>query len=253
MTVALIGSGNVAAVLGRELLAHGHHVQQVWSRNPGHAKQLADELGATVATDLRTLTPGLDLYLIAVTDDALPLVAAKVLLKDELVVHTAGSVSREVLRNCSSQYGVLWPMKMIRKNMQRLGEVTMVVDGSDAGVTGRLTAIAGQLSQNVTVAGDELRIRLHMLASVTANFTNHLYHLAASYCEAEGIDFSLLYPIITDTANRIRSSHPAEVQAGPAFRKDLLTLEKHRALLQDYPQLAQLYEAISASIMKKQG
>jgi predicted short-subunit dehydrogenase-like oxidoreductase (DUF2520 family) len=143
-------------------------------------------------------------------------------------------------------------MKMIRRNMQRLGEVTMVVDGSDAAVTERLTKLAGELGRTVTAADDELRIRLHMLASVTANFTNHLYKLAADYCEAEGIDFSLLYPIIADTANRIRSSHPAEVQAGPAFRRDLLTLEKHRALLQDHPQLAQLYDTISASIMKNQ-
>lgn len=250
MTVALIGSGNVATVLGRELMAHGHSLQQVWSRSPAHARQLADELGAAVVPDLQQLTPGLDLYLIAVSDDGLQSVADGISLNDELIVHTAGSVSREILRNCSQHYGVLWPMKMIRKNMPRLGEVTMVVDGSDKTVTQRLAAIAGQLSRTVTTADDELRIRLHMLASVTANFTNHLYRLAADYCEAEGIDFSLLYPIIQDTASRIRSSHPAEVQAGPAFRKDLITLEKHKALLRDYPQLAALYEAISASIMK---
>ena len=215
-----------------------------------HAAGLAAELGAENVESIALLDKNADLYLVAVTDDALADVASQLSLGSNLVVHTAGSVLKQVLQATSSSYGVLWPMKMIRRNMKELGPVTIVVDGNTPAVTDRIAALAAGFSTTVTRADDDLRLKLHMLAAVTSNFPNHLYRLAADYCEQEKIDFSLLYPIIEDTATRIRSAHPATVQAGPAYRRDLQTLEKHEQLLRQYPKLAELYEVISRNIMQ---
>jgi predicted short-subunit dehydrogenase-like oxidoreductase (DUF2520 family) len=250
MLVTLIGSGNLATVLGRQFVQNGHRATEVWSRDPAHAGTLAAELNATPVEDLASLDPNSDLFVLAIADDALPAVAARLSLGSKLVIHTAGSVSKDVLQHTSTNYGVLWPMKMIRTTMDTLGPVTIIVDGSSPAVAAQIEKLAREFTGTVARADDALRIKLHMLAAVTANFTNHLYRLAADYCEQEGIDFSLLYPIITDTALRIWSAHPASVQAGPASRGDLQTLEKHQELLKEYPKLAALYAAISSSIMK---
>jgi predicted short-subunit dehydrogenase-like oxidoreductase (DUF2520 family) len=250
MQVTLIGSGNMATVLGRQLARNGHRVAEVWSRDPAHAGALAAELNATPVEDLGSLDLNSELFVLAVADDALPAIAARLSLGSKLVIHTAGSVSKEVLRQSSLNYGVLWPMKMIRKGMDTLGPVTIIIDGSSPAVAAQIEKLAREFTGPVARADDELRVKLHMLAAVTANFTNHLYRLAADYCDQEGIDFSLLYPIIADTALRIRVGHPASVQAGPASRGDLQTLEKHQELLKEYPKLAALYAAISESIMR---
>jgi hypothetical protein len=55
--------------------------------------------------------------------------------QNKLVIHTAGSVSKEILKTSSDKYGVLWPMKMIRKPMNTLEPVTIVVDGNTDPVT----------------------------------------------------------------------------------------------------------------------
>ena len=248
MEVVLIGSGNIATVLGVLLQQNGHRISQVYSRNPAHAAILAAELQAVAISDLQLLNRNADLYILAVTDDALPEIAAQLSMENALVIHTAGSVSKEILKNASTRYGVLWPMKMIRKTMKTIQPVTIVIDGNSENVIQRIEAIARQFSETITIADDHLRTKMHMLAAVTANFTNHLYQLAADYCAQENIDFSLFYPIIEETATRIQSTHPKGVQAGPAMRGDRQTLETHQQLLQKYPQLAHLYEVLSSSI-----
>lgn len=248
MQVTIIGSGNVATVLGRLLLQQGHVIAQVYSRKSAHGTELAKQLGAEPISELTMLNTHSDLYLLAVTDDAVAGVAAELLLEDKLVIHTAGSVSKEVLNKTSTNYGVLWPMKMIRKSMTTLQPVTIVIDGSSELVERQIELLAKSFSPLVTRADDAVRIKMHMLAAITSNFTNHLYHLSADYCAAENIDFGFFYPLIEETAERIQTDHPKALQAGPAMRKDTLTLQKHLQLLGNYPQLQKIYQSLSESI-----
>ena len=132
--------------------------------------------------------------------------------------------------------------------MITLAPVTVVVDGSSESVTLKIEQIARLFSPVITRADDTMRVKMHILAAITSNFTNHLYHLAADYCLAENIDFNFFYPLIEETAQRIQTNHPQQVQAGPAFRGDMQTLQKHRQLLSEYPQLEKLYQVMSDSI-----
>ncbi|TAJ61220.1 MAG: DUF2520 domain-containing protein [Chitinophagaceae bacterium] len=253
MQVSIIGAGNVATVLGRELCRANkvdkvYKVAQVYARDAVSANQLAAELGAEAITDLGRLDGGSDLYMVAVTDEALPEVAAHLQLKDQLLIHTAGSVPKGVLQHASTRYGVLWPMKMIREDMPALGPVTMVVDGSSEEVTRQVEELAAVFTDTLVRADDEMRLKMHLVAAFTANFSNHLYHLAADFCAAEKIDFGLFYPIIEATVQNLLRQHPAQAQAGPAFRGDRQTEEKHLVLLEQYPQAKQLYQVLSNSI-----
>jgi hypothetical protein len=72
------------------------------------------------------------------------------------------------------------------------------------------------------------------------------------YCRREGLDFTLLQPLIRETAERIEFMSPAESQTGPALRKDRPTIQKHLELLTDYPQLKEIYQLMSESIIQMQ-
>lgn len=250
MKLSIIGAGNVATVLGKALQQKNYTIREVYSRTNTRAVLLAESLSARAITDLTHLDGKSDLYLLAVPDDAIPKLANQLQLGDRLMVHTAGSVSQTVLAVASSRYGVLWPMKMIRTSMPEPGNVTMVIDGNSAETLSILQEMALALSPTVTRADDLLRSKMHLVAAFTANFSNHLYHLAASYCEAENIDFTLFYSIIEETAFGIRERHPRDNQAGPAFRGDQETLRKQIAMLTDYPQIQRMYQLMSESIQQ---
>src|SRR6476620_25292 len=112
MRVTLIGSGNIATVLGKKILESGHTIVQVHSRITAHAKALADHLSAEASDEI---ADNADMYIVAVADDALQNISSWMKPVNGFVVHTAGSVSIDVLRGVSSNYGVLWPLQSVRK------------------------------------------------------------------------------------------------------------------------------------------
>ena len=92
MQVVIIGSGNVASVLGRLCKQRGHEIVQVISRNAAHAKLLADELGCSYADYHEKLNDSAGLYILAVADTALQELNKRMNLGNKLILHTAGSV-----------------------------------------------------------------------------------------------------------------------------------------------------------------
>jgi predicted short-subunit dehydrogenase-like oxidoreductase (DUF2520 family) len=248
MKVVLIGSGNVSTVLGKLMLAKGHEILQVISRNENHAALLAKELGARADTDLQKINPEGDICVVAIADDALYTINNKLTVHDQLVVHTAGSVSKEVLQKTSSRYGVLYPLQSLRAGTGHFPEIPFLVDGNDDETTKDIFSFAASLSDKVSIASDEQRLKLHLAAVASSNFINHLLTLTEAYCEKEGVDFKLLFPLLSETVNRIQDISPSVVQTGPAIRNDQETIRKHLGMLSENPELQKIYRVMSDSI-----
>ena len=249
MKIVLIGSGNVATTLGRLIQRNNHQVIQVTSRNIENAKILGEELQAEYTDYNGTLDKTADLYIIAVSDMALQECVHHYNIHDKLIVHTAGSVSKDVLKNVSYNYGVLYPLQSLRKEMQVIPEIPFLIDGNNESVVKAVYEFALTLSPDVKVAGDEERLKLHAAAVIVSNFTNHLYAIAEDFCINEHVNFDLLKPLIMETAARIKHQSPNAVQTGPAVRKDIHTLDKHLKLLGNYPKLKITYMRLTDSIM----
>jgi predicted short-subunit dehydrogenase-like oxidoreductase (DUF2520 family) len=252
MKVVIVGAGNVASVLGRLIKKSKHEILQVISRDVANARVLATELNCAFADNSGVIDKTADLYLIAVTDTAMSELDETYHLGDKLVVHTAGSVSKDVLKNITNRYGVLYPLQSLRKqNMDLHQDIPLLVDANTEEAITILKHFALTISGNVSIANDELRLKLHVAAVLVSNFTNHLYALAFEYCNKEGADFKLLLPLIEETALRLRNHVPSEMRTGPAIRKDIKTLEKHLRLLAAYPKIHHMYLKITDSIMEQ--
>ena len=248
MKVSIIGSGNAATVLGRQIKAAGHNVLQVYSRNIYHAKFLADELQSRATDDWESIVTDADIYLVALSDAAIPEAAIMLGLKKGLVLHTAGSVSIEALKNCSVNYGVLYPLQSLRKEKMDYENIPLLVDGNTADDLCLIEDFAGTISKQVQKADDAYRLKIHVAAVLVNNFTNHLYSLAAEYCEQEQVSFDLLKPLIDETTDRLKDHDPRLLQTGPAVRNDQPTIERHLQMLAAYPALKKVYEVMTESI-----
>jgi predicted short-subunit dehydrogenase-like oxidoreductase (DUF2520 family) len=250
MQIVIIGSGNVASVLGRLCKQRGHEILQIVSRNTAHAKLLADELGCSYADYNEKLNDSAGLYLVAVADTALQELNKSIHLGNKLILHTAGSVTKDVLKDISHNYGVLYPLQSLRKEMEYQTEIPFLIDGNTADTVTLVEDFARTLSANVTKTTDDERLKLHVAAVVVSNFTNHLYALAEDFCKKEQVDFALLKPLIKETAERVANFSPAAVQTGPAVRNDIFTIDKHLRILSNHPQLKYMYIKLTDSIMK---
>ncbi len=249
MKIGIIGSGNVATVLGRLITQHDHRVIQVISRDTDHASILANELGAGYAGFDGQPDTDADLFILAIADQALEHFFTRYGMANKPVVHTAGSVSKDVLANFSTHYGVLYPLQSLRKEMNSIPPIPFLVDGNTPEVTDFIEQFARTISNNVMKVGDEERLKLHAAAVIVSNFTNHLYAIAEDYCVKERVDFDLLKPLIMETAHRIQDASPSKVQTGPAVRKDILTMDKHLRLFAAHPKLRTTYLRLTDSIM----
>ena len=64
------------------------------------------------------------------------------------------------------------------------------------------------------------------------------------------LDFEMLKPLITETANKIKNLSPSNAQTGPAKRNDLETIKKQINLLED-DDLKAIYNLITAQILNQ--
>jgi predicted short-subunit dehydrogenase-like oxidoreductase (DUF2520 family) len=251
MKVVIIGSGNVATVFAKLLFKHQHNIQQVYSRNILMANELAETVDAIGLNDISKITQEADLYIIAVADKAIESIVKQLQLSNQLVVHSAGSVAIEVLKQVSSNYGVLYPIQSIRKEMGLDTPIPFAVDGSSIAIIELLKQLALSLSNKVVYHNNSQRLKLHVAAVFACNFVNYMYVQSAIFCEKEQLYFKVLQPLIEETANRLQSLHPTQVFTGPAVRGDVDTINKHLSLLEEHPQLQVLYKLLSEQIMQQ--
>ena len=248
MEIVLIGTGNAASILGRKLKEAGNDIVQVYGRNSAAASRLAYDLGTESVNYINIIKQNADLYILAVSDMAIRPLAADLQLGSKLVVHTAASVSREVLRVSSAHYGVFYPLQTLRKESAYIPDIPVIIDAGDEDSIYRLERLARSISNYVVKADDEARRKLHLAAVFCNNFVNHLYVLTENYCKKEGLDFGLFLPLIRETAARLHYLSPSLSQTGPALREDHATIEAHLAMLEKEPQLKEIYRLFTENI-----
>lgn len=248
MNVVIIGSGNVATVMGGKIAGAGHTIVQVVARRAEAAAILAREWGCGYTAEWAQIERGAELYIVCLSDKAIPGMNAALRLPGRLVVHTAGAVPRKALAAVSDRCGVLYPLQSLRSEIRPFPEFPLLIDAVSPADLDLLETFARSIATQVQRAGDDYRLKCHVAAVLVNNFTNHLYTVADDLCGSEGVDFSLLLPIIRETASRLEHYPPQMVQTGPAIRGDAGTMKRHLELLAGYPRIKALYELFSEQI-----
>ena len=250
MKVVLIGSGNVATVFGKLIHNAGHEILQVVSRNIDHANSLASHYNALAAHLEEPEFAEADIYIVALNDAVLEHMEKITALKNKFVVHTAGSISMDVLKNTTSSYGVLYPLQSLSKIIQQTDGFPILVEANTKELLQEITEFAKSFSGNVIKATEAERLHYHIAAVFAGNFTNHMYAIVENFCIKEKIGFKNLLPLIYEVNSRLSNFSPQDVQTGPAIREDIFTINKHLQALSSYPDIKYLYLKLSESILK---
>ena len=251
MRITIIGSGNVATHMAAAFKNAGHIIVQVYSRNVQNAALLAYHVKAEPIDQLDEINPQTDVFIIAVKDDIIGILAEQLAPWQKLMVHTSGATDLYTLLAFSDNVGVFYPLQTFSKIKEvDFAKVPLCIEGADEAITNQLMLLAETISRNVYTINSEKRKTLHLAAVFACNFPNYLYNIARQLLVNEGMDFDLLRPLIAETAQKVQHSLPAEVQTGPAIRNDETTMNFHLQLLNNHPQLQQLYTLLSQGIIK---
>ena len=249
--ISIIGSGNVAqhlitTFLHLEELSNDVALTQVFSRKK---ENLTPLLSFEKITDDFNKLQEADLYIIAVSDDAIQSVSAQLPFKNRLVVHTSGSVPLTVL-DSNNRKGVFYPLQTFTKGKAvNFRNIPICLEAENAYDYQLLDKVAKLISDKVYAINSEQRKALHVAAVFVNNFTNHLYAIGNEICIENQIPFDILKPLMQETVDKVMTLLPDEAQTGPAIRNDEKTIAAHEAFLKHENQL-KLYKTLTQSIQQ---
>ena len=254
MRISFMGAGRVAHHLAHVLSQH-HQIVQIYSRTLATAQTLATQVKATATMNIEELSPEIDLVIIAVSDQAIASVIANVhqQLPNVLIVHTSGSTDIEILAQIHARAGVFYPLQTFSLERQiNWSDTPIFVEAKSEDDLVLLEELANQLSTRVYSYTSAQRLSLHLAAVFACNFSNYCYDMAKQIVDAQHVDFSLLYPLILETANKALHNDPKQMQTGPAMRGDQNILKMHEQMLQKAQRedLKNIYQLMSQQILQ---
>ena len=234
--IAVIGAGNVASSLVPALEAlDGVSVVQNWTRRSGEP-----------------LTSDADVYIMAVSDDAIAPLADRVAGLNPGALSHINCCSRgmDALAPLGRRHGVFYPLQTFTRGRRLdFGDIPLFIEGSDPSVAGEMKELAARLSRRVYDADSSTRRAMHVAAVFACNFANHLWSVADGLLRERWRSSDILGPLLGETLTKALESSPAEGQTGPARRGD------SRVSLDDIaslpPDLAEIYRVISRHIINQ--
>lgn len=254
MRISFIGAGRVAHHLAT-VLSQNHQIVQIYSRTLAHAQTLASQVAAMATVNITELQSDVDLVIIAVSDQAIAEVIQQLHAQftDVLIVHTSGSTDIQVLAKVHARAGVFYPLQTFSLAREVDWQTTpLFVEATRPNDLSQLTDLANSLSSRVFSYTSAQRLSLHLAAVYACNFSNYCYDMAKQIVDAEQVDFSLLYPLILETAHKAVQHDPKQMQTGPAMRGDKNILNMHQQMLDDVHRedLKNVYNLLSQQILQ---
>ncbi|CAN1513261.1 COG5495 Uncharacterized conserved protein [Flavobacteriaceae bacterium] len=243
--ITIIGSGNVAQhLIDAFAKSNAVEIVQVYSRTQKHISPLLDS--SKITNDWNALAEA-DLYIIAVSDDAIPYISSQLPFENRLVVHTSGSAPLTSLDD-KNRKGVFYPLQTFTKGKSvDFKVIPFCLETQLDNDYALLEKVAQSISDSVYKIDSHQRKALHVAAVFVNNFTNYLYQLGNEICQENHVPFDILKPLILETAEKLLTLSPKEAQTGPAKRNDLSTIEAHESFLSNENQ-STIYKILTQSI-----
>jgi predicted short-subunit dehydrogenase-like oxidoreductase (DUF2520 family) len=246
ISIIIIGSGNVAQHLITAFLQSNEiELVQVFSRQKEKLSHLL--LADKIVSNYDEIKKA-EVYIIAVSDNAIAEVSKKLPFKNRLVVHTSGSLPMEIL-DVKNRRGVFYPLQTFTKNKTiNFKEIPFCLESEMENDLIFLKKLAQTISNSVQIISFDQRKALHVAAVFVCNFVNHLYKIGHTICKENKLSFDILKPLIKETAEKITHLTPTEAQTGPAKRNDTTTINTHLNFLTDENE-KEIYKIITKSII----
>lgn len=249
--IVIIGAGNVATQIAKELHQKGHNILQVYSRTIESASLLAQQVNANYTIELDKLIADADFYIFSVKDSVLEDVIASISNNRGIWIHTSGSMPMTIFKEKTSNHGVLYPLQTFNKEKDiNWQEIPLFLEASDDDTYNAIWQLASALSDKIFPLSSDKRQYIHLSGVFACNFVNHMYDLANQFVTKTGLPYEVLLPLIDETSRKVHLLNPHDAQTGPAIRYDENVINKHLKLIEEQT-TKEIYRLLSESIHQK--
>jgi predicted short-subunit dehydrogenase-like oxidoreductase (DUF2520 family) len=181
-------------------------------------------------SDLAIATEGVDVLILAVSDDAIAELAASIAPNPSCVVlHLSGSLGLDVLASHPRRGALhpLVPLPTVEVGAARLSSgVTFAVAGDPTAA-----ALAGSMGGRVVAVADEDRASYHAAACIAANHVVALLGQVERVAASAGLPLDAFLDLARAAVDDVAALGPRSALTGPAARGDWTTLERHLGAL----------------------
>jgi len=253
ISVCLLGLGKLGSQLALELLKKEISVRAFYNRSFTNPKKV-DRSIQPLFHQMDEIPLDADVYILSVSDDALREVAFNLPQKiksHKIVAHTSGVHTMDVFDTSIKRPGVFYPLNTFAKGQTINWEETpFYLSGSSKQTLETLTSLAKKISRKVFSISDTQKRILHVSAVIVNNFPTHLFQLANALLEKNNLNFDHLLPLIQTMVANAKTKELDQILTGPAIRGDQETINKHLELLENTPELKEIYQKLTKSINK---
>lgn len=223
--VVILGAGNVATHLFKAFYASENVTVVQWYNR--HLKAIDLYKNKVAVTDDLSALIEADVYMLAISDDAIESLSEQLPFTNRLVVHTSGSTSLYAIEQKHDR-GVFYPLQTFSKDTEvDFSAVPISVEALKKDDLKTLKKLAKAIGAQSHKVNTNQRQALHLAAVFVNNFSNQLYRIAHEITESQGVEFDILKPLIRETAAKIETISPYMAQTGPAKRNDKKTIKRH--------------------------
>lgn len=248
-SIVIFGAGNVATHIF-QAFAEVEEFEVIQVYNHQEASLDFFRTRVPVTTDFTEVFPA-DIYLFALKDEAIPLLAERVIYREALMLHTSGATPLSIFENFE-QAGVFYPLQTFTKNKAvNFKEIPICIEAKNEDQLEEVRKLAQKISPAVYKISSAQRRSLHVAAVFVSNFVNFLYSQGEDICRQNNIPFEILHPLIRETAFKISNLSPYDAQTGPAKRGDSEVIKEHLALLNE--EKKDIYNILTLSIQQLHG
>ncbi len=210
----------------------GHRIAGVLGRTPGRALAVAREVGSRVLEWPEPL-PAADLLIVAVSDDAIEEVAARLAPLAgavEAAVHLSGLQPVAALNPLAGQglrVGAFHPLQTLPNpevGAASLSGAHVAITADDVELRERLEALARSIGAQPFLLDDARRAVYHAAAAAASNFVITALAMAESLFHAARVPFAVAQPLVERIVLNAFVLGPEGALTGPVARGDAGTV-----------------------------
>ncbi|MDE6134092.1 MAG: DUF2520 domain-containing protein, partial [Muribaculaceae bacterium] len=165
------------------------------------------------------------------------------------VLHTSGTIPKEVLAPMSARKGIIYPLQTFSRDAcVDISSVPFFNEADSDADLSLADSIASAISRSVHHADESHRRILHIAGVFSCNFPNVLLECTQRILAEAGYGLEVVEPLVRATVDKAFSIGPHAAQTGPARRGDTQVIERQQAALP--PDLAGIYKILTQTILK---
>jgi predicted short-subunit dehydrogenase-like oxidoreductase (DUF2520 family) len=240
--IFLVGTGRMGLALGTALLRSGAARRVAYASRSAErpASPLLEEPGATWTGEADAPPDGTTVVLLAVPDDALPAVSARLATRaapaGAAALHLSGALTAAVLEplhEAGYAVGTLHPLQTVadpETGVERLRGCAFAIGGEPAAL-GAARRLIADLADQILVVPPGSRPLYHAAAVIASNYLVAILHLAARQLAPVGLDerdaVRALLPLVRGTLENVEDLGIPAALTGPIARGDADTVRLH--------------------------